>query len=653
VAGLLGNEVAYSNTGPLGETPTGLDFFSIARRSSTGWRSRGAAARGEGTQAIFETNPNPLSFSADMTATVFGANDVFVPEQEQGSPTPHIYRYSEDGLVEWLGKPTISEPLELKSGLGWFAGGSAGFETVYFDFPGTLTRADEEPNPALGNVSRAQEIQSGKPSQNEGFYEWHEGELTSAGVLPDGHLDPYGAVPAISADVGGVQEIGYQVSQDGRKAFFLSPDPKSGSGRPTEIYVRETAVDGTQATALVSRDTLLPEAGGLPAAAPGGVEGGTRRFYASPDGSRAFFESTEQLTADAPNDVNTKEYEFDVDTNTLTYLPGVADLSGNSIIEVLSSSQNGENFIFVRKGELELWSEGGVTEIAPYIEGEINLTRASTTGSAYVFQTRSPFTALKFNNGNGAYKQVYRYEVASSALSCVSCPPAGTVPSDSAELSHAFGSGNLGNTTGGISPGNRGISEDGKRVFFDTPDPLVPQDANGVRDAYEWEGGVVHLISTGVSQEQSFFGDTSPSGNDVFFSTSEGLSPGDKDEGYDVYDARVPRPGDQPPPAAIPCEGAVCQGPPSVPQLFSPPASEVFDGPGDLTAAPPSHSAQKSLTRKQKLTRALKACKHRKDARKRAKCERQARRSYGARAAGARTHGMQRNGNRQRNGRGK
>jgi hypothetical protein len=220
-------------------------------------------------------------------------------------------------------------------------------------------------------------------------------------------------------------------------------------------------------------------------------------------------------------------------------------------------------------------------------------------------------------------------------------------------MSHDYPSGNLGNTFLFISS-DRSISEDGSRVFFDTSTPLVPADTNGVRDAYAWEDGVIHLISTGVSSRESFFGDNSPSGNDVFFSTAEGLSPGDTDEGYDVYDARIPRPGDQPIPAVVPCEGEVCQGPPSVPQLLSPPASEVFDGAGNLTTPAPSssHSAPKPLTRAQKLTRALNACKRQKGVRKRAKCRSQAQKRYGAKAA-AKSHGAHSSENRHHNGRSK
>ena len=55
-------------------------------------------------------------------------------------------------------------------------------------------------------------------------------------------------------------------------------------------------------------------------------------LYASPDGSRAFFESTDALTGAARQAEehglpagDAKQYMFDTETGALTYLPGVAD----------------------------------------------------------------------------------------------------------------------------------------------------------------------------------------------------------------------------------------------------------------------------------------------------------------------------------------
>lgn len=668
VAGTGGDEAAYFNTGPLGETPAGFDFYSIARRGAGGWQSHAAVSRGEGFQGAFRTDPaGGLGFSAEMGASVFGAADVFVPEQEPSGPTPHLYRYSESGLVQWIGKPTGAAPLKFEGfdgpHTGELAGASPDMGTIYYSFEGAITAADEEPDPALGNVSRAQEIRtmndSGTPPRsNDGFYEWHEGVLEAAGILPDGHLDPYGAVAANTPDASdySAESLQNQVSEDGRDAFFVSPDPDSGSERPVELYLRHTAGDGTHTTVLVSRDLLLPEVGGLPAAAPSGVaassnnEGGYSYVYASPDGSHAFFESPDQLTAGAPAGNSVKAYDFDTHTDTLTYMPGVADLPAPTAAHPLQSSHDGSTLLFVREDTLDVWSGGKVTEVASLEGGfgRVELARAAA-GGIFVFQSNAPFAKFGFNNGNGEHEEIYRYDVDSNALDCVSCPPAGSSPSGNAAFSHAFQSSNLGETFI-VTSGNRGVSEDGGRVFFDTPDALLAQDTNGKRDVYEWEDGALYLLSTGVSGEESFFGDNSPTGNDAFFSTAEGLVSGDSDEGFDVYDARVPRPGDQVPPSQVPCEGAVCQGPPSVPQLLSAPASESFSGTEGLAPVPPGHPTSKSLTRKQRLATALKACKRRKNKHKRAACEKQARRAYGAKSAAVQGHST---ADRRHNGRGK
>ncbi len=208
------------------------------------------------------------------------------------------------------------------------------------------------------------------PGEAWGFYENREGVLREAGVLPDGKPDPFGAVPAASGH--GRNTQGNEVSADGSRAFFVSPDPASctyNGGQnncavdPPELYVRENG----ERTLLVSRDTLLPEAGGLPASAPGGVlrmpnPTTTARnpgyVFASSDGSQAFFQSPSALTKSAEEASpggEPKTYDFDVSTGALTYLPGVV------LGEILATDSDGSSFAFVRpavgenRRQLDLW----------------------------------------------------------------------------------------------------------------------------------------------------------------------------------------------------------------------------------------------------------------------------------------------------------
>jgi hypothetical protein len=184
----------------------------------------------------------------------------------------------------------------------------------------------------------------------------------------------------------------------------------------------------------------------------------------------------------------------------------------------------------------------------------------------------------QFNDGAGV-NEIFRYEVSSKELTCVSCPPPGVLPAG------GFGAG--ARTPVSDIPKTlqhaHAMSEDGSRIFFDSPDPLVGADTNGIRDVYEWENGHIYLITSGMGASKgSVLIDASANGGDAFFATESSLVPSDKDQAADVYDARIPQPGDNPPPSAVPCEGDVCQGPPSVPQLLTPAASTVFNGLGNI-----------------------------------------------------------------------
>jgi hypothetical protein len=118
---------------------------------------------------------------------------------------------------------------------------------------------------------------------------------------------------------------------------------------------------------------------------------------------------------------------------------------------------------------------------------------------------------------------------------------------------------------------NRAIADDGTRVFFATAQALVASDTNGTSDVYEWEQngaggcqnprGCLSLLSSGKDSSPSYFLDASRSGNDAFFLTREQLVGWDRDDAYDVYDARVGG-GFANPPVAPPACGssAACQG---------------------------------------------------------------------------------------------
>jgi 3',5'-cyclic AMP phosphodiesterase CpdA len=684
IAGASGESLLYYRTGSFGETSNNLNFFGVTRRGGTTWSTSDALPAPLPPVKILNDTAAAILPSEDLSKLAFISPANWVAANPAGSRVDQAIGdiYLTDygtGLISWLGEPTIASPDPAKEAnqnplFLNFAGASPDLDTVYFDYDGTLVPEDSPRTPILG---------SGR-AQPWGFYEWREGRLTSAGILPlsspfyAGEEDPYGAVPAATQEVAqgyNAEQVNNQVSTyassggaaAGSRAFFVSPNPTNVepceeaaevAGTPTayctpQLYVRENG----QKTVLVSRDmaTGLPAPSGPMAVRKrvelheGGNEKGTSPYvYAAPDGSRAFFESQDRLADDSSGDEPTGSgpwtYQFNLETETLTWLPNVLG-------PIVASSRDGASFLFQEDANeeeqtLDLWDQGTIARVTglPTAEGlsgnELAVTpaRATADGAVFVFQSDSPISG--FNDGGG-FSQIFRYQEASGELSCVSCPSGDTAPSGNAAITHDAGGESIAET---ILP-SRGISADGSRVFFDTPDPLSSQDINQQDDVYEWERagvgtcpsvdttGCRYLISSGTSEQSSFLIDNNESGDDVFFTTTSGFSQEDTDAGYDVYDARAPhQPGEkvgvQSSPTSNTCDsGEGCQG--QVVTLASAPLVSSLAGPsGNIS---PSHTTAKgtttTLTRAQKLTKALALCR-RKPRQRRKTCVNQAKRRY-------------------------
>jgi hypothetical protein len=83
-----------------------------------------------------------------------------------------------------------------------------------------------------------------------------------------------------------------------------------------------------------------------------------------------------------------------------------------------------------------------------------------------------------------------------------------------------------------------GASRDGRRVFFDTSTPLVPEDANSLVDVYErTTQGRIELISADASGHAggAYFNTASADGQRAIFTSDAPLTPDDADDETDVY----------------------------------------------------------------------------------------------------------------------
>jgi hypothetical protein len=357
-------------------------------------------------------------------------------------------------------------------------------------------------------------------------------------------------------------EPGFQgASVDGSRAFFIDREPLiHGAGKlGFDLYacdIVETA--GKLACRLVD---LTPEAGGEPAEVQSVVG-------ENEDGAYVYFVAK-----------------------------GVLSATANSAGEAAVS---GANNLYVRHYSSEHGSEGW--EPARFVAGlsreeEIHQVAGVSPDGRFV-AFRSVRSLTGYDNTDvvtgAADEEVYVYDTSTGRLGCVSCNPTGARPLGAS----AYPAGHL---------------PDSGRLFFDSRDALVPQDANGVGDVYEYEpvgvagctgasagfsvgaGGCVGLISSGTSSEESRFLDASESGGDAFFMTTESLVPQDVDTSADVYDAHECTAGSPcvvPPVSPPACSTSdACKGAPGQqPSVFGSPASATLSGAGNL-AQPPTPGA--------------------------------------------------------------
>ena len=247
-------------------------------------------------------------------------------------------------------------------------------------------------------------------------------------------------------------------------------------------------------------------------------------------------------------------------------------------------------------------ADTGYTGSPIAFEPRRHLARVSPDGEAAVFPSAAPLSG--YDNADQATgeadAELFLYDAAGNGgagkLLCASCNPAGARPrvNGSQKLPIAARIPAFENNL--YAP--RVLSSNGRRLFFESYDALLPGDTNGRGDVYEWEApgeggctessadyspqdqGCIYLISSGQSKRDSEFLDASPSGSDVFFATLSSLVPSDYGL-VDVYDARAGGglPAPEPPPAS--CEGEACQ-PAAQSTGFPTAASAAFQGPGNV-----------------------------------------------------------------------
>ncbi len=309
--------------------------------------------------------------------------------------------------------------------------------------------------------------------------------------------------------------------------------------------------------------------------------GGATVVNASADGSHLYFVSPEQL--DGENGV--------AGSNNLYVWDGEA----THFIAVLSTEDLRDPGASFGETTLAGWTDAVGPKPDAFVGPGFDPSRTTPDGSVFVFQS---FANLTSYDSEG-HSEIFRYDTADQSLLCVSCDPGGDPPSGEAELQQVNEGLNHTQHQLGISPVNAlshiaNLTSDGNAVFFQTVDSLLSADGDGHADVYKWRLGRLSLISSGGSSNHDYFYGMSADGRDVFFETDDSLVPQDQDGGDpSIYDARID--GGFVAPTVQPCLGDGCQGAPSGAPALSTPSSASVQGPGNVAAAGPPRRCKRGM----------------------------------------------------------
>ncbi len=664
--------VAYMNAGAAFGGALGNDFPNayLATRGAGGWQ----------TTALTPPTPQAptngkagvaYAFSQDLSRTVLR-----VPLQQLTASAPagvyNLFLRQPGGAYSLVTAAAPAEPPHSGCTLCFeeedvpaFAGASSDFSHVIFEANDSLVE--------------------GAPGEGvENLYEAVGEHVRLVGILRDGTIPEQGATAGggIRAVSEHTHELAHAISQDGSRVLFEAaadggaPDPQQ-EGR-TELYDR---IDGASTV-----EVSAPAPGAEPSECEtesGICDPGSAQFWAaSDDGSLVYFTSKAALTKESntgPEEASGEEdagndlYRYDIETGVLTDLTvDTKDPNGASVLGVVGSSEDGSYVYFVADGDLGgeaksgqpnlyVWhgtasGAGTVTYIATlraptmeeandieamlagafeYHSDVADWTSRPTESQAYVTPDGRHLAFMSVERLTGydnedqvtgqADHEVFEYSAETGRLVCASCDAGDVRP-----VGSAFIGAKLGERVSTPFHQPRSLSDDGSRLFFSSPDPLVPGILGGNTRVFEYEDGSVQLISGTESGGGAVFLDASASGDDVFFATRERLVWTDTDELVDVYDARVDG-GLAEPPALMPCQGGACREPLNLPPSFSVPVSASFAGAGNLAPAPPAKP-----TRKQLLSRALARCEKLRHRKERSVCIDAAKKRYAPKAKKAR-----------------
>lgn len=584
-----GESITYSTYKAFGEVVSAPYINQyLTRRGPEGWATEGISPVREGPSIMTFLSAGLdrqyKSFSDDLCAG-WVVQDA-MPTLGEGAIAdyPGLYRRENCGpapgdfaAVSRLEPPQVEPEVEPAYFIPEIQGSSDDGEVALLRVTANLT--DEPPPQPPGCETTNTCV--------DRLYAVAAGEVRFVCVLPDESPfeGPCSAGTAITVGLGErTGSVQNAISADGSRIVWSdSTDTAEGA-----LYVR---IDGSETIEVSAEPALF--------------------HTATPDGTKLLFSVEGDL------------FEFDVDSQSKTPIAGEVQGVGGASEDLsrvyLTSRETLDAGAVEGEPNLYLYEPGsGFTYITTLFIADrlpgpdpVNrnpyrrLSRVTPDGEQFAFMWRGDLTGYDNTDAVSGEKdqEIFLYDAMAAGgegeLRCISCNPTGARPAGREigrkELQTFWAAAWFPGWESQLH-GQRFLSEDGSRLYFNSFDALVPRDVNGREDVYQWEAvgvgsctaedpgfsegadGCLSLISTGQSPRGSEIIEIDVDGGDVFFKTESSLVA--QDTGLvDVYDARVGGgfPAPDPPPEE--CEGEACQNPAGAPEVETPSSTVV--GPGN------------------------------------------------------------------------
>jgi hypothetical protein len=581
-----GSALAYRSGGIFAGAGLGqIANTYLATRSGAGWQTTSNSASGP----IYAGAGGPLDLAANLRSSV---NVMRLADQP--SNVQSLYLRASDGSFTLIGPgvnpaklaPAGPGSLNTGGGIESFVGSSADLSHVAYEvhapsetFPGDTT--------ATGGS----------------LYEY----------VGTGHdyprlvgLDNSGQLVSDCGTVAGANQSKFNaISSDGRVFFFTAAGGSCGSTSlpAAEVWARVDGTTSYEASQSHCTRTAGEPGGACNAPADARFEG------ASADGSRVYFTTTQQLV-DGDTDETSDLYAYDLPTaSNPSPSPPLVEVSGSSsearVERVVRVSDDGSRVYFIASGavlaanadalgepaaygdhNLYAWQRdashpaGETTFVARLVDDDV-AAETTSNGRYLLLSTKSPLLETDTDDA----EDVYRYDVETGTMLRLSTDTAGA-GGNAAALDSTFATASGFSLARATRRLRSSISADGGAVIFETAEALSPADVNDANDVYLWRAGHLSLISVGGWPEG--IGDNGlayidGSGDDVYFSTTEPITPADADTTVDFYDARVGGGFSFPRPESCAADG--CQGAPSSPPSDPAWSTDRAGGTGNVEAA--------------------------------------------------------------------